>query len=86
MQTQVAKLAEKPVQVPTPIIPDSLMQLLNQAPSTQLIDDLWGELPKNKSGKRKHKAGESNEELLADLSKEERWQHKKARRASMREV
>uniref|UniRef100_M1DSN7 Integrase core domain containing protein n=1 Tax=Solanum tuberosum TaxID=4113 RepID=M1DSN7_SOLTU len=39
----------------------------------------------NKSGKRKHKAGEYDEGLHANLSKEERQQHKKARRASTRE-
>ncbi|KAH0644655.1 hypothetical protein KY284_032539 [Solanum tuberosum] len=69
MRTQVAKLAEKQVQVPTPVMPDSLMQLLNQAPSTQSIDDLWGELPKSKFGKIKHKIGESDEEIHADLSR-----------------
>uniref|UniRef100_M1DN98 Putative plant transposon protein domain-containing protein n=1 Tax=Solanum tuberosum TaxID=4113 RepID=M1DN98_SOLTU len=79
-------LVQDRFQVPTPVMPDSLMQLLNQAPSTQSIDNLWGELPKSKSGKRKHKAGESDKELPADLSKKERWQHKKACRALRREA
>ncbi|KAH0773545.1 hypothetical protein KY290_010682 [Solanum tuberosum] len=57
MRTQVAKLVEKPVQVPTLIMLDSLMQMLNQAPSTQSIDDLWGELPMSKSSKSKHRTG-----------------------------
>ncbi|KAH0693111.1 hypothetical protein KY285_020208 [Solanum tuberosum] len=86
MRAQVAKLAEKPVQVPTPIMPKSLLQLLSQAPSTQSLDNFWGELPKSKSGKRKHKAVESNEELPANLSREERRQHKKAHRASRKEA
>ncbi|KAH0714987.1 hypothetical protein KY284_007892 [Solanum tuberosum] len=66
MRTQIAKLAEKPV----------------QAPSTQSIDNLWGKLPKRKFGKRKQKAEESEEELPTDLSKEERRQEKKVRKAS----
>uniref|UniRef100_M1D8S4 Uncharacterized protein n=1 Tax=Solanum tuberosum TaxID=4113 RepID=M1D8S4_SOLTU len=82
MRTQVAKLVEKSVQVPTPIMPDSLMQMLNQEPSTQSIDDLWGELPKSKSDKRKHITEESDEKIPADLSREQRRQEKKARKAS----
>jgi len=70
MRTQVAKLAEKPVQVPTPILSESLMQMLNQAPSTQPIDDLWGELPMRKSVKRKHKDGELDEEIPTDPARE----------------
>uniref|UniRef100_M1DWQ7 Uncharacterized protein n=1 Tax=Solanum tuberosum TaxID=4113 RepID=M1DWQ7_SOLTU len=65
-------------------MPDSLMQLLNQEPSTQSIEDLWGEIPKSKSGKRKHRAVELDEEIPADLSREERIQEKKARKASMK--
>uniref|UniRef100_M1DD58 Uncharacterized protein n=1 Tax=Solanum tuberosum TaxID=4113 RepID=M1DD58_SOLTU len=45
-----------------------------------------GELPESKSSKRKHKDGESDEELSADLSKEERRQDKKARKASRRKA
>uniref|UniRef100_M1DIA0 Uncharacterized protein n=1 Tax=Solanum tuberosum TaxID=4113 RepID=M1DIA0_SOLTU len=86
MRTQIAKLAEKPVQVPTSVMPDSLMQFLNQAPSTQSLDDLWGDLPKSMSGKRKHTVGESDEELPSDLSREERNHQKKARRSSRREA
>uniref|UniRef100_M1DGL5 Uncharacterized protein n=1 Tax=Solanum tuberosum TaxID=4113 RepID=M1DGL5_SOLTU len=67
-------------------MPDSLMQLLSQAPFTQSLDDFWSELPKSKSGKRKHKARESDEELHSDLSREERRQQKKARRASRKET
>ncbi|KAH0661285.1 hypothetical protein KY284_026216 [Solanum tuberosum] len=54
MRTQVAKLAEK----------------LVQAPSTQSIDDLWGELPTSKSGKKKYRAEESHEEIPDDLATE----------------
>uniref|UniRef100_M1DRY0 Putative plant transposon protein domain-containing protein n=1 Tax=Solanum tuberosum TaxID=4113 RepID=M1DRY0_SOLTU len=86
IRAQVAKLAEKPVQVPTPVMPESLMQLLNQAPFTQSLDDFWGEIPKSKFGKRKHKAEEFDEELSANLSKEERRQQKKARKASRKEA
>uniref|UniRef100_M1DK09 Integrase core domain containing protein n=1 Tax=Solanum tuberosum TaxID=4113 RepID=M1DK09_SOLTU len=86
MRTQVAKLAEKPVQVPTLIMPDSLMQLLNQAPSTQSLHNFWGELPKSKFGKRKHRARESGEKIHVDLSIEERRQENKARKASRKAV
>ncbi|KAH0748212.1 hypothetical protein KY290_027444 [Solanum tuberosum] len=86
MRTQVAKLAAQPVQVPTLVMPDSLMQLLNQAPSTQSLDDVWGELPMSKSGKRKHRAEESDEETHADLSREKKRQEKKARKASRKEA
>uniref|UniRef100_M1DS28 Uncharacterized protein n=1 Tax=Solanum tuberosum TaxID=4113 RepID=M1DS28_SOLTU len=82
MRTQVAKLAEKLVQVPTPLMPYSLMQMLNQVPSTQSIDDLWGELPRSKSDKRKHRTRESDEEIPADLTREEKRQEKKPRKAS----
>ncbi|KAH0682804.1 hypothetical protein KY285_020320 [Solanum tuberosum] len=82
MRSQVAKLAEKPVLVPTMVMPNSLMQLLSQAPSTQSLDDFWGELPKSKSGKRKHKAREHDEETLVDMSREERRQQNKACKAS----
>uniref|UniRef100_M1D9H8 Putative plant transposon protein domain-containing protein n=1 Tax=Solanum tuberosum TaxID=4113 RepID=M1D9H8_SOLTU len=57
-----------------------------QAPSTQSLDDFWGELPKSKSGKRKHKAGESDEELPTDLSREEIRTQNKAHRASRRKA
>uniref|UniRef100_M1DGV6 Integrase core domain containing protein n=1 Tax=Solanum tuberosum TaxID=4113 RepID=M1DGV6_SOLTU len=72
MRTQIAKLAVKPVHVPTPIMPESLMQMLTQAPSTQSIDDLWEELPTSKSGKRKHTAREIDEETPTDLAREAR--------------
>uniref|UniRef100_M1DQL5 Putative plant transposon protein domain-containing protein n=1 Tax=Solanum tuberosum TaxID=4113 RepID=M1DQL5_SOLTU len=84
--TQIAKLAEKPAQVPTPVMPESLMQMLSQAPSTQTLDDLWGAPPTSKSGKRKHIAGELDEETPTDSAREARRQEKRARRASKREV
>uniref|UniRef100_M1DXK6 Integrase core domain containing protein n=1 Tax=Solanum tuberosum TaxID=4113 RepID=M1DXK6_SOLTU len=86
MRTQIAKLVEKLVQVPTPILSESLMQMLNQAASTQSIDDLWGEPPTSKSGKRKHKAGELDEENPTDPARESRRQEKRARRTSNREA
>uniref|UniRef100_M1DJH0 Integrase core domain containing protein n=1 Tax=Solanum tuberosum TaxID=4113 RepID=M1DJH0_SOLTU len=82
MRAQVAKLAEKAVQIPNPVMLESLMKIFDEQPTTQYLDDIWGELPKSKSDKRKHKAEESKEELHADLSKEERKQEKKARKAS----
>uniref|UniRef100_M1DT32 Integrase core domain containing protein n=1 Tax=Solanum tuberosum TaxID=4113 RepID=M1DT32_SOLTU len=45
-----------------------------------------GELTKSKSDLRKHKAGESDVELHADLSKEEIRQHKKTRKASRKKA
>ncbi|KAH0748018.1 hypothetical protein KY290_027250 [Solanum tuberosum] len=86
MRTQVAKLAEKPVQVPSLIMPDSLMQMITQAPSTQSIDDLWGEFPTSKFGKKKHRAEESHEEILDDLAREAKRQEKRARKASNKET
>uniref|UniRef100_M1DM60 Integrase core domain containing protein n=1 Tax=Solanum tuberosum TaxID=4113 RepID=M1DM60_SOLTU len=86
MRTQIAKLAEKPVPVPTPVMPESLMQMLNQAPSMQSIEDLCGEPPTSKSGKRKHKAGEIDEETPTDPAREARRQEKRARKASKREA
>uniref|UniRef100_M1DLY3 Putative plant transposon protein domain-containing protein n=1 Tax=Solanum tuberosum TaxID=4113 RepID=M1DLY3_SOLTU len=85
MRTQIAKLAEKPVQVPTTVIPESLMQMLSQVPSTQSLDDLWGEPPMSKSGKRKHKAGDLDEETPTDLAREARRQEKRAHTTSKRE-
>uniref|UniRef100_M1DAI0 Uncharacterized protein n=1 Tax=Solanum tuberosum TaxID=4113 RepID=M1DAI0_SOLTU len=82
MQTQVVKLAEKPVKVPTLVMLESLMPLINKAPSTQSLDEFWGKLPKSKSGKRKHKAGEFDEEIPADLSRKGRRQENKTRKAS----
>uniref|UniRef100_M1DBH5 Uncharacterized protein n=1 Tax=Solanum tuberosum TaxID=4113 RepID=M1DBH5_SOLTU len=52
----------------------------------QSIDGLYGELLKSKSGKRKKKAGESDDELPVDLPKEERRQEKNARKASKKAV
>lgn len=78
MRTRAAKLDEKIIYEPTPIMLDCLMKMLNNGPCTQSIDDVWCELPKSKSGKWKHKFGEFNEELPADLSKEERRQEKKS--------
>uniref|UniRef100_M1DVF2 Integrase core domain containing protein n=1 Tax=Solanum tuberosum TaxID=4113 RepID=M1DVF2_SOLTU len=86
MRTHIAKLTGKPVQVPTLVMPDSLMQMLNQAPSTQSIDDLWGEPPTSKFGNRKHKAGELYEETPTDPARVAKRQEKKARRASKREA
>uniref|UniRef100_M1DAU0 Integrase core domain containing protein n=1 Tax=Solanum tuberosum TaxID=4113 RepID=M1DAU0_SOLTU len=45
-----------------------------------------GELPESKFGKRKHRAGESGEEIHVDLSREERRQEKKARKASRKDA
>uniref|UniRef100_M1DR09 Integrase core domain containing protein n=1 Tax=Solanum tuberosum TaxID=4113 RepID=M1DR09_SOLTU len=56
IRAQVAKLAEKLVQVPTMVMLESLMQFLSQAPSVQSLDDFWGELPKSKSGKKNTKS------------------------------
>uniref|UniRef100_M1DWZ4 Putative plant transposon protein domain-containing protein n=1 Tax=Solanum tuberosum TaxID=4113 RepID=M1DWZ4_SOLTU len=82
MRTQVAKLAEKTLHVPTLVMRESFIPLLNQAPSTQSLDEFWGKLPKSKSGKKKHKARESDEEIPADLSRKGRRQEKKTRKAS----
>uniref|UniRef100_M1DPI3 Uncharacterized protein n=1 Tax=Solanum tuberosum TaxID=4113 RepID=M1DPI3_SOLTU len=60
--------------------------MLNQAPSTESIDDRWGEPPTSKSGKRKHKPGELDEEIPTDLAREARRKEKRARRASKREA
>uniref|UniRef100_M1DJD5 Integrase core domain containing protein n=1 Tax=Solanum tuberosum TaxID=4113 RepID=M1DJD5_SOLTU len=85
MRTQIAKLAEKPVQVPTPIFLESLMQMLNQVPSTQSINDL-GRTPTSKSGKRKYKVGELDEETPTDPAREARRQEKRVCRTSKREA
>uniref|UniRef100_M1DDP4 Uncharacterized protein n=1 Tax=Solanum tuberosum TaxID=4113 RepID=M1DDP4_SOLTU len=60
--------------------------MLSQAPSTQTLDDLWGEPPTSKSGKRKHITGELDEETPTDPAREARRQEKRARRASKREA
>uniref|UniRef100_M1DGK6 Integrase core domain containing protein n=1 Tax=Solanum tuberosum TaxID=4113 RepID=M1DGK6_SOLTU len=86
MRTQIANLDEKPAQVPTPVMPESLMQMLSRAPSTQTLDDLWGETPTSKSGKRKHITGELDEETPTDAAREARRQEKRARRALKREA
>uniref|UniRef100_M1DFQ5 Integrase core domain containing protein n=1 Tax=Solanum tuberosum TaxID=4113 RepID=M1DFQ5_SOLTU len=41
MQAQVAKMAEKPVQVPTPAMPESMMKLFSEPPTTQSLEDFW---------------------------------------------
>ncbi|KAH0632841.1 hypothetical protein KY284_035627 [Solanum tuberosum] len=86
MKAKIAKLAEKPVIVPPLVVLESLLSLFTEPPITQTIDDFWGEVPKHKFGKRKHKAGVTDEELPADLSKEERRQQKKARKASKKKA
>uniref|UniRef100_M1DZX7 Uncharacterized protein n=1 Tax=Solanum tuberosum TaxID=4113 RepID=M1DZX7_SOLTU len=86
MPAQVAKQAEQPVQVPTPIMPESLMKIFDEQPTTQSLDDIWGKLPKNKYGKRKKKVGESDDELPVDLSREVRRQEMKARKASRKDA
>uniref|UniRef100_M1DZX6 Putative plant transposon protein domain-containing protein n=1 Tax=Solanum tuberosum TaxID=4113 RepID=M1DZX6_SOLTU len=57
------------------------LQVASDPLITQSLDDFYGELPKRKSGKRKKKAGESDDELsadlLADLSKEDRRKQEK---------
>ncbi|KAH0650091.1 hypothetical protein KY284_030003 [Solanum tuberosum] len=65
---------------------ENLVQDRFQAPSTQSIDDLWGEPPTSKSSKRKHKAGELDEETPTDPAREARRQEKRARRISKREA
>ncbi|KAH0725168.1 hypothetical protein KY284_001033 [Solanum tuberosum] len=78
LRAKIAKLAEKPVIVPPPIVPESLMHLFNEPPPTQVLDDLWGEVPQHKSSKRKHKVGESDKEQPKNLSKEENKRNKKS--------
>uniref|UniRef100_M1DIF0 Integrase core domain containing protein n=1 Tax=Solanum tuberosum TaxID=4113 RepID=M1DIF0_SOLTU len=63
MRSQIAKLAEQPVHVPTP-----------------------RELPTTKSGKRKQKAGELDEETSIDPVREAKRQENRARRTSRREA
>lgn len=58
--------------------------MFSEPPTTQLLDDFWGELSKDKSSKRKQKARESNEEKPTNLSKDERRQHKKSRKESQK--
>uniref|UniRef100_M1DNU9 Integrase core domain containing protein n=1 Tax=Solanum tuberosum TaxID=4113 RepID=M1DNU9_SOLTU len=82
MRTQIAK----PVHVPTPFMPESLMQMLTQEPSTKSLDEFWGEHPKAKSGKRQHRAGESVEERPTDPTREERRREKRSRKASRKEA
>ena len=43
MRSQIANSVKKPVQPPPPALPESLMQMLNQAPPIQSHDDIWGE-------------------------------------------
>uniref|UniRef100_M1D8X1 Putative plant transposon protein domain-containing protein n=1 Tax=Solanum tuberosum TaxID=4113 RepID=M1D8X1_SOLTU len=42
MLAQVAKLAEKLVQVPTPVMLESLMKIFSEQLTTQSLDNLWG--------------------------------------------
>lgn len=72
MGAQVDKRDENQVQVPTLVMPYSLMQLLSQAPSIQSLDDFWCELPKSKSGKIEHKAREHHAEKYVNLPRGER--------------
>uniref|UniRef100_M1DAE9 Uncharacterized protein n=1 Tax=Solanum tuberosum TaxID=4113 RepID=M1DAE9_SOLTU len=67
-------------------MPESLRKIFSEQPTTQSLDDLWRELPKGKSGKRKHRAGESCEEIPGDLSSEERRKEKKVRKASRKDA
>jgi len=86
MRAEIAKLAKRPYTMPHMAVPESLMSLFIEPPTTQVLDDFWGEVPNGKSGKRKHKAGESNEYQPINLSKEERIQHKKPRKKSRRKL
>ncbi|KAH0773905.1 hypothetical protein KY290_011042 [Solanum tuberosum] len=45
--------------MPNPVVPKSLMNLFDELPNTQSLDEFWGELPKSKSSKRKHKTGQN---------------------------
>uniref|UniRef100_M1DH93 Integrase core domain containing protein n=1 Tax=Solanum tuberosum TaxID=4113 RepID=M1DH93_SOLTU len=72
------------VTIPPLVVPESLISLFSEPPTTQLLDDFWGELSKDKSSKRKQKARESNEEKPTNLSKDERRQHKKSRKESQK--
>uniref|UniRef100_M1DAH6 Uncharacterized protein n=1 Tax=Solanum tuberosum TaxID=4113 RepID=M1DAH6_SOLTU len=82
MRDKLSKLAQKLVTMPPPFVPESFMSLFSEPPVTQYLDNFWGEVPQHKYSKRKHKAGEYNEELTSDLSKEKRRQSKKARKES----
>lgn len=42
IRSNMANLAKKPVQLPPPALPESLMQMLNQAPPVQSLDEVWG--------------------------------------------
>uniref|UniRef100_M1DXD4 Integrase core domain containing protein n=1 Tax=Solanum tuberosum TaxID=4113 RepID=M1DXD4_SOLTU len=70
MRAQISKIDEKPIYVPTPVVPESLMNLFSEPPTTQSLDDFWSDLPKRKYGKRKHTTDESDEEQTTGLSKE----------------
>uniref|UniRef100_M1DF18 Uncharacterized protein n=1 Tax=Solanum tuberosum TaxID=4113 RepID=M1DF18_SOLTU len=67
-----------PVHVPTPVMPECLMNFFSEPTTTQSIDNFWGDLPKRKSGKRKHKSDDFDEEKPSYLSKEENKRNKKA--------
>ncbi|KAH0709409.1 hypothetical protein KY284_010836 [Solanum tuberosum] len=86
MRVLVAKLPEQPIQVPTPAIPDSLINKFDGQPANHSLDDIWGDLPKSKSSKTKKNAGEPDEQTTDDLAIEETRQEKKGRRASKKKA
>ncbi|KAH0714984.1 hypothetical protein KY284_007889 [Solanum tuberosum] len=64
----------------------NIMDGLEAHLTTQSLENIWGELRKSKSGKRRHRAGESGEEILADLSREARRKERKAHKASKKDA
>ncbi|KAK4737512.1 hypothetical protein R3W88_001209 [Solanum pinnatisectum] len=71
MRDEIAILAEKSVHMPSPVVPESLMSLFTESPTTQALDDFWGELPKERSHKRKQKDVDADAKHPTHLSKEE---------------
>ena len=49
MLSQIANSAKQSMQPPSPAQPESLMQMLNQAPPIKSLDDIWGEIQKAKA-------------------------------------
>uniref|UniRef100_M1DTD8 Integrase core domain containing protein n=1 Tax=Solanum tuberosum TaxID=4113 RepID=M1DTD8_SOLTU len=82
LKADVATLADKPVTLPPPLVPDSLMNLFTMPPVTQPVGDIWVDLDRPKIGKGKEKKKTSDTSLPDETPREEHRRLKKARNES----
>lgn len=84
IQAEIEKPDDKPNIVDDFVVPESLISLYSEPPTSQELDDIWGDVSTEKSNKTKQMVGEFDGVQPTNLSKDEMRQHKKAHKESRR--